>query len=253
MVAGQGALDGQTAFVTGASSGLGAHFARVLAGAGARVVAAARRTDRLGDVVSGIERAGGKAFALALDVNAVGTFERALDEAEARLGPIDILVNNAGMNTQGLAVDLTEERFDDVMTTNVKGAFFLSTALGRRMIKRKQKGRIINIASVGSTHVLHGLSVYCMSKAAVAMMTRSLAREWARFEINVNALCPGYIETEINSDWFKSEGGQKQIAGWPRRRLAEAAGLDDALLLLAGPGGRFMTGSLVTVDDGQYI
>jgi NAD(P)-dependent dehydrogenase (short-subunit alcohol dehydrogenase family) len=247
-------LDGKTAFVTGATSGLGRRFARILADAGAQVAIAGRRADRLQSLKSEIEDAGGRCAAIALDVTDASRIAPALDEAERALGPIDILVNNAGMNSFGLAVDLSDEGFDAVMNTNLRGPFFLARETGRRMIAREAKAaRIVNIASIGAFKVLPGLTAYCISKAAVGMMTKCLAREWARYGINVNAICPGYIETELNSEWFASEGGKKQIKSFPRKRLAKEEDLDEMLLLLASEKSRAITGALLTIDDAQSL
>ncbi|MFO1236439.1 MAG: SDR family NAD(P)-dependent oxidoreductase [Alphaproteobacteria bacterium] len=246
-------LDGKVALVTGASSGLGLRFAKVLAKAGASVALAARRTDRLAGIEREIEAEGGKAISLKLDVTSARSVVDAFEATEGALGPVDILINNAGMNIEARAVDLPETEYDRMMDTNVKGAFLMAQQAAKRMIARKAPGRIVNIASIGAFTVLPGLAVYCMSKAAIAMMTRALAREWATRQINVTGICPGYIETELNADWFGSEGGQKQIAGFPRRRLGVEADLDGTLLLLCSDAGRIMTGTLVTVDDGQSL
>jgi NAD(P)-dependent dehydrogenase (short-subunit alcohol dehydrogenase family) len=246
-------LTGRVAFVTGATSGLGNRFARVLADAGASVAIAGRRIQRLEALKGELEARGVKCAAVQLDVTDAGALARAMDTAETALGPIDILVNNAGMNVQAMAVDTGPVEFDAVMNTNLRGPFLLATEAGRRMIARGNGGRIINIASIGAFRVLPGLTTYCMSKAGLAMMTQGLAREWARYNINVNAICPGYIETEINADWFESEGGKKQIRAFPRRRLAEVKDLDGLLLLLASDASRAITGALMTVDDGQSL
>ena len=246
-------LAGKTAFVTGATSGLGRRFARLLADAGASVAIAGRRVDRLQTLKAEIETAGGKCAAVALDVTDAKRIVPALDEAESALGPIDILVNNAGMNSFGMVTDLPDEGFDAVMNTNLRGPFFLARETGRRMIARGQGGRIINIASIGTFKVLPGLTAYCISKAAIGMMTKCLAREWARHRINVNAICPGYIETELNSEWFESEGGKKQINSFPRKKLMEEENLDAMMLLLASDRSSAITGSLLTVDDGQSL
>lgn len=245
-------LAGKSALVTGASSGLGAHFAVVLGEAGARVIIAARRVDRLKALSETLSQRGVDHFSLALDVNQTANLAPALNQCEAAGFPVDILVNNAGLNVPKAALEMTEDDFDQIMDTNSKAPFFLATEVARRLIARGAEGRIINIASVGAQNVLPGLTPYCMSKAAIAMMTRGLARELSRSNINVNGICPGYIETEINDFWWKTEAGQKQIKSWPRRRLGEASDLDGALLLLAGPASRGMTGTLITVDDGQY-
>lgn len=246
-------LKGKVALVTGATSGLGRRFALILAKAGAKVAITGRRVERLSTLKEEIEAMGGSAAAIALDVTDTDSIAACIAATEAELGPLDILVNNAGMNVQALPADVTPDGYDTMFDTNVRGAFFMAQAAGRAMIARGQGGRIINIASIGAHTVLPGLTIYCMTKAAVGMMTKSLAKEWARHQINVNAMCPGFIETEMNSDWFKSEGGQKQIRSWPRRRLGGEEDLDGTLLLLSSQAGRFITGSLFTVDDGQSI
>ena len=246
-------LTGRTAFVTGATSGLGRHFAKVLAGAGAAVAVAGRRIDRLNDVKAEIEDAGGRAAAIPLDVTDAAAIAPALDAAEAALGPIDILINNAGLSVLGLSVDIAAADFDKVIATNLRGPFLLATEVGRRLIAAKREGRIINIASIGSYRVLPGVTPYCISKAGLAMMTQCLAREWARKGINVNALCPGFIETELNDEWFASDKGKAQIETFPRKRLAKESDLDGMLLLLASDASRTITGSLLTVDDGQAL
>ncbi|HEY9233906.1 MULTISPECIES: SDR family NAD(P)-dependent oxidoreductase [Phenylobacterium] len=250
-------LAGQVAVITGASGGLGAHFAEVLAAAGAKVALTARRLDMVEAEAGRIAGDGRQAMALKLDVADVAAIGPAFDEIETALGPINILVNNAGVGGEGLALDLTPEDWDRTFDVNVRGVFFCAQQAARRMIAsavaERGDARIVNIASIASHTVLPGLSAYCSSKASVAMMTRSLAREWARRGVAVNAICPGYIETDINSDWFKTEGGQKQLKGFPRRRLMEATDLDAALLMLCGPAARSITGSVITVDDGQSL
>ena len=246
-------LSGKVALVTGATSGLGRRFALVLAKAGAKVAITGRRVERLTVLQSEIEAMGGTAAAITLDVTDPASIAACMTEAEGTLGPVDILVNNAGMNVQALPAEVTPEGFDTMFDTNVRGAFFMAQAAGRSMMARGTGGRIVNIASIGAHSVLPGLTIYCMTKAAVGMMTRSLAKEWARHQINVNAMCPGFIETELNSDWFGTEGGQKQIKSWPRRRRWVEEDLDGTLLLLASDHGRFITGSLFTIDDGQSL
>lgn len=246
-------LNGKIALVTGATSGLGRRFALVLAKAGAKVAITGRRVERLDDLKKEIEAQGGVALSVALDVTDVASIRACLDAVEQGLGPVDILVNNAGMNVEALPAHVTPEGYDTMFDTNVRGAFFMAQAVGTRLMARKAPGRIINIASIGARKVLPGLTIYCMTKAAIAMMTKSLAKEWARAEININAICPGFIETELNSEWFQSEGGLKQIKSFPRRRLGLEEDLDGTLLLLASDHGRFITGSLFTVDDAQSI
>ena len=246
-------LSHDVALVTGASSGLGARFASVLAEAGAKVVIAGRRLDRLQDVAKKIAANGGRAYPLALDVTQTSALAAAIDEAEKLAGSLSVLVNNAGMNVLTSASALGEADYDRIMDTNLKAAFFMTQAVGTRMVERKIRGRIINIASIGAFKALPGLVAYSMSKAAIAMMTKGFAREWARHNIAVNALCPGYIKTELNDEWFDSEGGQKQVAGFPRRRLLEAQSLDATFLTLASAHAAYTTGSLFTVDDGQLL
>ena len=173
--------------------------------------------------------------------------------ASGGLGPLGILVNNAGMGGEGMALDVSIADFDATFAVNVRGTFFAAREAARRMMAQGIEGRIINIASIASHTFLPGLSAYCGSKAAVAMLTRSMAREWARNRIAVNALCPGYIETAINDTWWPTDGGQRQLKGFPRRRLMEASDLDTAFMMLAGPAASAMTGSVITVDDGQSL
>jgi len=246
-------LTGKIALVTGATSGLGWRFAEVLARNGARVVITGRRLDRLETLREEIEAAGGTALAIALDVCDLASIEACVATAENKLGPIDILVNNSGVGEPAPATDITEALYDRVMNTNAKGAFFVAQAVGKQMIAHKIEGRIINIASMAAHKVLAGLSVYCMSKAAVAHMTRALAKEWARFGINVNAICPGYIDTEINHAFWETEQGKGRIAAMPRRRVGVPADLDAALLMLAAPEARFITGAMIDVEDAQSL
>ncbi len=246
-------LAGQTALITGASSGFGARFADVLSEAGAHVVLTGRRVERLNALRDKIVAKGGRASALALDVTNVAGVRACVSAAEAGVGPISILVNNAGLNVQSSAGALNERDYDTIMNTNVKGAFFVAQTVGNRMVEQKIQGRIVNVASIGAFKALPGLVTYSMSKASVAMMTKGLAREWAKHHIAVNALCPGFIETELNDEWFRSEGGQKQVAGFPRRRLGKAEDLDGLLLLLCSKHASFITGSLFTIDDGQLL
>jgi NAD(P)-dependent dehydrogenase (short-subunit alcohol dehydrogenase family) len=246
-------LTGGVAFITGASGGLGAHFARLLARNGAAVAISARRVDKIEALAEEIRAGGGRALALPLDVADAASIGPALDVAAATLGPITILVNNAGVGGEGLALDLSIEDFDATFDVNVRGTFFAAREAAKRMIAAGIEGRIVNIASIASHTVLPGLSAYCGSKAAVAMLTRNLAREWARKGLAVNALCPGYIETAINDAWWPTEGGQRQLKGFPRRRLMDAEDLDEAFLMLAGPAAKAITGSVITIDDGQSL
>jgi NAD(P)-dependent dehydrogenase (short-subunit alcohol dehydrogenase family) len=250
-------LKGQVALVTGASGGLGAHFADLLAAEGAAVALAARRLDRVESLAGELAGAGHTAMAIRLDVADAHAIGPALDEVEAALGPVSILVNNAGVGGEGLALELSIEDWDNTFAVNVRGTFVAAREAAKRMlasgVAERGHARILNIASIASHTVLPGLAAYCSSKAAVAMMTQGLAREWARRGIAVNALCPGYIDTDINTSWWPTEGGQKQLKGFPRRRLMDASDLDAAFLMLTGPAARAITGSIITIDDGQSL
>jgi NAD(P)-dependent dehydrogenase (short-subunit alcohol dehydrogenase family) len=250
-------LEGQVAVVTGASGGLGAHFARLLAAEGAAVAVTARRLDKVEALAGELAGAGHRAMALRLDVSEAAAIAPAFEEIEAGLGPISILINNAGVGGEGLAMDLSIEDFDRTFDVNVRGTYFAAQAAARLMIAsgvaERGDGRIVNLASIASEIVLPGLSAYCGSKSAVAMLTKVMAREWARRGIAVNALAPGYIETDINASWWPTEGGQKQLKGFPRRRLMQESDLDAAFLMLVGPAAQAITGSLIVIDDGQSL
>jgi NAD(P)-dependent dehydrogenase (short-subunit alcohol dehydrogenase family) len=248
-------FEGKIALVTGASSGLGARFAKVLAQAGAQVVLASRRVDRLKELRAEIESHGGAAHVVALDVTDITSIKSAVAHAETEAGPIDILVNNSGVSTTQRLVDVTPEDYAYVMDTNQRGAFFVAQEVAKRMIARtkgdpKKQHRIINIASVAGLKVLPQIGIYCMSKAAVVHMTKSMAIEWGRYGINTNAICPGYIGTEINAAHFESEQGKALINMLPRKRVGKPEDLDGLLLLLAGDESHFMNGAIVTADDG---
>lgn len=250
-------LQGQVAVITGASAGLGAHFARVLAAEGAAVALSARRLELVEALAGELAGAGHRAMALRLDVAQAESIAPAFEEIEAALGPISILINNAGVGGQGLALDLTIEEFDTTFDVNVRGVYFAAQAAARLMlasgVAERGEGRIVNIASVAAQTPLPGLSAYGGSKAAVVMITKVMAREWARRGIAVNALGPGYVLTDINAHWFDSEGGAAQLKRFPRRRLMQASDLDAALLMLAGPAAASIAGSFIVIDDGQTL
>jgi hypothetical protein len=251
-------LSGRVAFVTGASSGLGAQFARVLCSAGAGVVLAARRMDRLKDLRAELEAAGGDAHVVGLDVTDPASIRAAVAHAETEMGAIDILVNNSGVSTTQRLLDVKPEDFDYVMGTNTRGAFFVAQEVAKRMIARAKGeapgtfagGRIVNIASMAGLRVLGQIGVYAMSKAAVIHMTRAMALEWGRFGINVNALCPGYIDTEINHHHWETEAGRKLIAMLPRKRVGQPQDLDAALMMLCAKESRIVNGAVIAADDG---
>ena len=246
-------LNGKIALVTGASSGLGHRAAVALAEAGATVALTARRVDRLEALAEEIGGFGGHAAAFALDIRDAEAIEQVAADAAQALGTIDILVNNAGVSVVKRPEDFTLEDYDFVHETNVKGPFLLAQAVGREMIKRGQGGKIINISSMMALRTTAKLTLYGMSKAAIAQMTKQMALEWARHDIQVNAICPGYIETEMNADHWKTPAGQGMIAAMPRRRIGTPEVMDGLLLLLASSRSDYMTGTLIPVDDGQVM
>ncbi len=251
-------LSGRVALVTGASSGLGAQFARTLSRAGAVVILASRRVDKLQALQAELQAQGGQAHVVGLDVTSLASIQSAVEQAEAEVGGIDILVNNSGVSTTQRVQDVTEQDFDFTFNTNVKGAFFVAQEVGKRMLARAKGaalgsqvgGRIINIASVAGLRVLPQIGPYCMSKAAVIQMTKVLALEWGRFGINVNAICPGYIDTEINHHHWQTEQGQKLVNMLPRKRVGQAQDLDGLLVLLASAESAFINGAIISADDG---
>ncbi|MFJ7566421.1 SDR family oxidoreductase [Herminiimonas sp. NPDC097707] len=249
-------FEGKVALITGASSGLGARFAKVLAMAGAQVVLAARRVDRLKELRAEIEAEGGAAHVVTLDVTDYASIKSAIAHAETEAGAIDILVNNAGVTASGRLLDVTPEEYAYVMDTNQRGAFFVAQEVAKRMIARakgdpKKQHCIINIASVAALRVVPELGAYSMSKAALVHMTKAMAVEWGRFGINVNAICPGYIGTELNQEYFKSEQGKQLLDTLPRKRIGKPEDLDGLLLLLAGEESHFINGAIMTADDGM--
>lgn len=254
-------LSGRVALVTGASSGLGAQFARTLARAGAAVVLAARRVEHLKDLRAQIEGEGGDAHITPINVTDVDSIRAAVAHAETEVGSIDILVNNAGVSLTQRLQEVTENDFDHVFDTNVRGAFFVAQEVAKRMLARARGaapgtftgGRIINIASVAGLKPLAQIGTYAMSKAAVIQMTKAMALEWGRFEINVNAICPGYIDTEINHHHWNTEQGKKLMDLLPRKRIGHPEDLDALLVLLASSESHFMNGSIISADDGLSL
>ena len=251
-------LSGRVAFVTGASGGLGAQFARTLSRAGAAVVLASRRIEKLKELRAEIEGAGGDAHVVELDVTDHDSIKSAVAHAETEVGSIDILVNNSGVSTTQRLQDVAPQDFDYVFDTNVRGAFFVAQEVGKRMLARAKGsapgtytgGRIVNVASMLALRVVPQVGVYCMSKAAVVHMTRAMALEWGRFGINVNAICPGYIDTEINHHHWQTEQGQKLIQMLPRKRVGQARDLDALLVMLCSNESHFVNGAVIAADDG---
>lgn len=246
-------LEGKVALITGASSGLGVHFARTLASAGASVAVAARRAERLATLQADLEKGGAKAVAVSLDVQSGEAVRAAFDAAEAALGKIDIVVNNAGISIVKPALTMPEEDWDAVVDTNLRGAWLVAQTAGQRWVGAKRPGSIVNIASILGLRTIGQVAPYNASKAGLIHLTQVLAMEWARYDIRVNAICPGYIETEMNSDFWKTDGGKRLIDRIPQRRIGKPEHLDGALLLLASEAGSFMTGSVITVDGGHTV
>lgn len=245
-------LTGRTVFITGASSGLGERFARIAVASGARVVAAARRIDRLQALAAEL---GDALLPVAMDVGDEASTIAAFDAAEAAFGGVDSVIANAGSGTEGTMLAMSVTDFDGLTAVNLRGAFLTAREAARRMIaagsKQRQHGRIVLISSITAVQVSPGLGCYSATKAGVSAMGKVMAREWARLGIAVNMIAPGYIRTEINADWFETDAGQRQIAGFPRRRLLAIEELDAVALYLASDACRGVTGSVFTIDDGQ--
>lgn len=250
-------LTGRVALVTGASSGLGERFATILAASGAAVVLAARRTDRLEQLCATINASGGRAAAVAMDVADEASTIAAYDAAEATFGTVDTIIANAGMNSVGPVIDLAIEEFDRVLAVNMRGVFLTVREGARRLLAagsaEKENGRAVIISSITGHKVDAGLAVYSATKAGVLQMGKVMARDWVRKGINVNMICPGYIKTEINGDWFDTDAGDKQVQKFHRRRLAEPTDLDAMLLYLSSDASRGVTGAAFTIDDGQSL
>jgi NAD(P)-dependent dehydrogenase (short-subunit alcohol dehydrogenase family) len=254
-------LSGRVALVTGASSGLGAQFARTLARAGAGVVLAGRRVERLKTLRAEIEADGGDAHVVELDVTDHGSIKSAVAHAETEMGTLDILINNSGVATTQKLVDVKPEDYDYVFDTNTKGAFFVGQEVGKRMLARAKGaapgtftgGRIVNVASMAGLRVMSQIGVYAMSKAAVIHMTRAMALEWGRWDINVNALCPGYIDTEINHHQWETDQGKRLIDMMPRKRIGKPEDLDTVLLMLCAKESHFINGAVIQADDGYAL
>ncbi len=251
-------LSGRVALVTGASSGLGAQFARTLAKAGAAVVLAARRVEKLKALRTDIEAEGGNALVVGIDVTDPHSIKAAVAHAETEMGTIDILINNSGVSTTQKLIDVSPDDFDYVFDTNTRGAFFVAQEVGKRMIARAKGaapgtftgGRIVNVASMAGLRPLGQIGVYAMSKAAVIHMTKAMALEWGRYGINVNAMCPGYIDTEINHHHWQTEAGKKLVTMLPRKRVGKPQDLDAVLMMLCANESHFVNGAVIAADDG---
>ncbi len=246
-------VTGKVALVTGASSGFGAHFSRLLASHGARVVVAARRIERLEALVKEIKEAGGEATAVPLDVTVADSVTAAYDAAEDAYGVVDILSNNAGVVVSKLAVDIEEDDWDFMMDTNLKGAWLVAREGGKRMISAGKKGSIVNTASILGMRVSITTSCYSATKAGVISLTQSLALEWSRKGIRVNALCPGYFETEINADFLRSPAGREYLKNTPAGRSGVMQDISAPFMLLASDAGTYVNGISLPVDGAHSI
>ncbi len=250
-------LVGRTVLVSGASSGVGEHLAGVLARAGATVVLGARRLERTEALARQITLEGGRALAVPLDVTDELSVIAAYQRAEAEVGQVNTVIANAGTSGPGRATEVSLNAIRSVLDTNLLGVYLLAREGAKRMIaaaaQEKPKGRIIFIGSITAEMTGQGDAAYAASKAAVAHLGRQFAREWVRRGINVNTVQPGYIRTELSDGWFDTEGGQKQIAGWHRRRIMDIDAIDDLILYLCSVASRYVTGGTFTIDDGQSL
>ena len=244
-------LGGKVGLVTGASSGLGAHFAEVLAAAGAAVVLVARRKERLDALVDRIAKAGGRALAVTGDVRNRGAMTRAFEAAEAAFGTVDILINNAGVAHTDRAVELSEAEWRRVIDTNLDAVLYWSQEAARRLLAGSRGGAIINIASILGLGAAKGTAAYAVAKAGVIQLTRALGVEWAGKGIRVNAIAPGWIVTDLNREFLSSPKGAATRSAIPLGRFGEESDLDGVLLLLASDAGRFIVGTTIVVDGGQ--
>lgn len=246
-------LNGKVALVTGASRGLGREFATALVSAGATVVLAARGRDQLNALADELKAGGGSAHVVRMDVTDGEDIGTGVEAAISETGGIDILINNAGMTINKWINDFAPAEFDQVITTNLRGAWLVAQRVGRHMIDRDRGGKIVNVTSVLAEVALPGVCVYSMSKAAIVQMTRAMALEWARYDIQVNAIAPGFVETELNREFFSSDVGRHMIDRFPRQRMVQPSDLTGAIVFLASAASNKMTGSVLKIDDGQTL
>jgi NAD(P)-dependent dehydrogenase (short-subunit alcohol dehydrogenase family) len=246
-------ITGQVALVTGASSGIGEHYAEVLAAAGAKVAAAARRADRLAELARRIEAGGGTCLPVSCDVTDRESILAAIGAVEEQLGPLSILVNNAGVVVSKPLFEHTEEDWDYVVDTNLKGAWLAAREFAHRLVAQKRPGRIINISSILAFRTIGRVPAYCAAKAGLTHLTHVMAMELARYGILVNALAPGYVETDFNRAFFQTDAGKALISRIPMKRIGQAPDLDGALLFLASPASAYVTGAVISVDGGHGV
>ena len=250
-------LSGRVVLVTGASSGLGRRFAQIAAAQGARVVAAARRTDQLQELQREVEGRGGTLLPVRLDVADEASVVAGYDAAENAFGAVDTVIANAGVNVSGSALRLSVADFDQMSDVNIRGVFLTAREGARRMVAagstERKHGRITIVSSITAHHVTAGTAVYSATKAAVAQLGRAMAKEWAHKGISVNVLCPGYIETDMNQHIWDQQGGKELLAGFTRRRVMDASALDSMMVYLCSDSAEQTTGSVITIDDGQTL
>jgi len=247
-------LNGKVALVTGASRGLGRRFSYVLSAMGAKVVLAARNKEKLNETENFIKESGGECMSVSMDVNDEESVNEVFDFVNNKYGNTSILINNAGIAVSKSSLNTSMEDWDNVMNTNLRGVFMCSKLFSKHLVDNKKSGKIINISSIAAEKVLgHRLSSYCASKAAVSHLTRTLANEYAKYNIQVNAIAPGYILTDLNKSFFDTDEGKEMIELIPQKRIGFAEELDGALLLLCSDAGSFMTGSIIRVDGGHVI
>jgi len=246
-------MSGKIVLVTGASDGLGRHFARILCGAGATVVLGARRADKLAEAVAEIVQLGGCASSVSIDVTSEASVAEAFREIAERVGTVNVVVNNAGVAAAKSLLELSESEWDGVLDTNLKGAWLVMREAARRLVERGLPGTIVNITSILAQRVAGNVAAYAASKAGLTQLTKAAALELARYRIRVNALAPGYIRTPMNESFFASAASEALIKRIPQRRIGIAADLDAPLLLLASDASPFLTGAVLAVDGGHLV